>query len=87
MIRVVSKSIVKEGRLEEIKKLFAELVPEVRKEEGCISYGLYEDIDNPMTLAMLEEWASEESLEKHKNTPHLRSIGPLVKDCKELCGD
>ena len=82
MIRVVAKTVVKEGRLEEIKTLYAELVQEVQKEEGCIFYGLFEDISNPMTLAMLEEWDSEESLEKHKKTPHLQRLGPLLKDCK-----
>jgi quinol monooxygenase YgiN len=82
MVRVVAKTIVKEGRLQEIKKLYAELVEEVRKEEGCVFYGLFEDVNNPMTLAMLEEWGNEASLEKHKKTPHMQRLGPLLKDCK-----
>lgn len=83
MIRVVAKTVVKEGMLEEIKKLYAQLVEEVRKEKGCIFYGLFEDVDNPMALAMLEEWDSPESLEKHKTAPHMKRLGPLLKACKE----
>ncbi len=73
----------KEGMLEQIKKLYAQLVEEVRKEEGCIFYGLFEDVDNPMALAMLEEWDSPGSLEKHKTAPHMKRLGPLLKACKE----
>lgn len=36
-----------------------------RVERGCLSYNLYEDVENRNTFVLLEEWASAEDLASH----------------------
>lgn len=42
-----------------------------RKDDGCISYNLYEEPEQPGRFWFLEVWASKEQLEAHLAQPHL----------------
>lgn len=83
MIFVVAKSVIKEGKAEEYKKLTARLIEETRKEAGCISYDLCQDMSNPNILTFLERWESKEDLDAHMNTVHFKEIVPMLKDFRE----
>lgn len=50
------------------------LVEETLKEEGCIEYGVYQELENPEALTMLEEWKDESSLDEHLKSNHFREI-------------
>lgn len=65
MIKVVAKYKLKPDSKEEYLRLARELVLETMQEKGCLYYSIHEDIDNPLILAMLEEWVDKESLEQH----------------------
>ena len=70
MIKVVAKGYFLEGKAEEAIKLYEELVEKTRKEEGCISYSLFRDIEDDSILTMIEEWESKDALDKHFKTEH-----------------
>ena len=53
MLTVVAKAIVKEEKIEEFKKYADEIIKETRKEEGNISYNLYEDSKNSNILTLI----------------------------------
>jgi quinol monooxygenase YgiN len=78
VVKVVVKRIIKEGNVEEVIKLYGQLVEATRKEEGCIKYELFQDEKKPEVLAMIEEWESKEHLEKHLNSEHIKTIGPMI---------
>jgi len=51
MLKLVAKFIIKEDKIDEFKKYTEELVTETRKEKGCISYQLFQDVnDNKIVL-------------------------------------
>jgi quinol monooxygenase YgiN len=83
MIKVVAKKLVNEGKVEEVIKLYEELVRETRKEEGCIKYELYQDEKDPRVLAVIEEWESKDALEKHMNSEHFTRIVPMIGELAE----
>lgn len=84
MIRVVAKGKLKPGVMVEDYVLLAkELVAETRKEKGCISYALHEEINDPTILTMLEEWADEEALELHNQSVHVLKIVPELRKLRE----
>ena len=83
MITIVAKKLIKQGKLEEFKALAEKLINESRKEEGCIAYNLYEDINNPYILTFIEEWKSEEDIKLHNITEHFTSIVPQFTDLQE----
>lgn len=83
MIYVVSKSVVREDKLEDYKKQTVRLIEETRKEKGCIAYDLCQDINNPNILTFLERWESKEALDAHMKTTHFMEIVPKLKDLRE----
>ena len=45
-----------------------------RTEAGCISYRLYEDTEIRNEFVFVEEWESNEALQRHFATPHVREL-------------
>jgi quinol monooxygenase YgiN len=43
-----------------------------------MDYGLYQELDNPGILLMLEEWRDKSNLDKHLNSNHFRKTFPLL---------
>ena len=83
MITIVVKSIIKQGKKDDYKILTEKLIRESRKEKGCISYNLYEDINNPNTLTFIEEWRNEEAIRLHNESKHFTSIVPKLSELRE----
>lgn len=55
-----------------------------RVERGCLSYRLYEEIENRNSFVLLEEWAKQEDLERHIRTDNQRRILALMDLLIEL---
>jgi quinol monooxygenase YgiN len=51
-------------------------------EPGCVAYALHRDRAEPSRFVIIEKWASQEALEQHGQTPHLKQLfadlGPLL---------
>lgn len=54
MVKVIARSIIKENALPEALALYQLLVQETVKEQGCISYELFQELDNPNNLTRLK---------------------------------
>jgi len=58
-----------------------------RVERGCLSYRLYEDVENTNAFVLLEEWATQEDLERHiskDNQRRLLALMDLLSEQPEL---
>ncbi|WP_250487931.1 putative quinol monooxygenase [Caballeronia sp. GaOx3] len=71
---VVAIFIAKPGEEEKLEALFRGAIPATLKEEGCITYQLNRDLDQPRRFVWTEEWESREHLEKHAAAPHITAI-------------
>jgi quinol monooxygenase YgiN len=83
MIIIVSKNIIKEGKAKEFKAMAKELIEESRKEAGCISYNLHQDINNENILTFIEEWQDKEAIELHNKSTHFTTIVPKLGEFRE----
>ncbi len=83
MIIVVSKSILIEGKTNEYKQQASKLIEKTRKEAGCISYDLCEDINNINILTFIEKWEDKKALDAHMKTAHFVEIVPKLKELRE----
>lgn len=45
-----------------------------RRESGCIAYRLYEDTEQENEFVMIEEWESNDALQRHFATSHVRDF-------------
>ena len=52
-----------------------------RADEGCSGYRVYEDLEQPDHYVFLEEWADEDSLQRHFGQPH---TGVFMRDLAGL---
>ncbi|QAA33789.1 putative quinol monooxygenase [Clostridium manihotivorum] len=78
MLKVVAKHYVISDKVEEVLELAKELVAATVKEEGCISYAMYQDTKDSSILTMIEEWESVEALKKHGQSEHFTTIVPKM---------
>ena len=84
MIHILASFKVKNDKLSDFIKLCNELIEESRKEEGCISYHLQQNTERENYLVFVEEWKSNEAIEKHNLSEHFTRIVPLLV---EMCED
>ncbi|GAA3229799.1 putative quinol monooxygenase [Nonomuraea helvata] len=64
-VRHVITIQVAAGQAASFASAFKALQALVQQEEGCEQYELFQSLDAPDRLVILEQWASQETLEKH----------------------
>jgi quinol monooxygenase YgiN len=55
---------------EELQKL---VEPTLQRDAGCINYDLHQDNDEPSLFFFIESWESEELLNKHLESEHIKA--------------
>lgn len=79
MITVVAKNYIQEGKTEDFLQLAKKLVEATNnKDEGCISYQLYADQNNPLVFTFIEQWQDQNALDKHFAAAHFKDIVPKL---------
>lgn len=63
---------VKPHRQGEFFDLLKDLVKSSKKDEGCLSYNIYQDIEKPSNYLFHEVWANKEALAAHQKSPHFK---------------
>jgi quinol monooxygenase YgiN len=74
MIVVVGRVGTDPDRREALIRVGQTVAAASRAEEGCISYRLYEDTEVENEFVFVEEWDSEEALQRHFATAHIRDF-------------
>ncbi len=82
MIKIVAKNTVKQENKAKFIETANELIAKSRKENGCISYNLYESTDGKY-LTFIEEWKDEKAIESHNNSEHFKAIVPKLGELIE----
>ncbi len=83
MIKVMAKMFIKAEGKDAFIIQAEKLVAETRKEEGCLSYQLFKDINNNNCFVMLEEWETPEFLDKHLHSCHFQEMMAVEKELRE----
>lgn len=83
MVTIVAKFTVQQGKKEEFKALTQDLIKESRNEKGCISYNLYEEMNNPNIFTFIEKWMNEEAIKLHNESKHFTTIVPKLVELQE----
>jgi quinol monooxygenase YgiN len=73
---------------DELVAAFEEMQDNSRREEGCLRYGFFAAVEDPLSFIAVEEWADREALDRHFTQPHLhefvRRLGALVSARPEV---
>jgi quinol monooxygenase YgiN len=73
-IQVIARYTVKEGKVEELLALVAELAAASRTEPGNLSFTSYRSTDDPGSVVLLERYTSKEAFAAHRETPHFKRL-------------
>lgn len=76
MITIVAKNIIHPDKIEIFKEMAQPLIEGSQNESGCLSYDLYQDIDQPEVLTFIESWVDRDAITAHTQTSHYTSIIP-----------
>ena len=78
MIQATLKMIVRPERRSDLLETLRGMLEPARVERGCLSYRLYEDIENRNAFVLVEEWKTQKDLESHLNTDNQRRLLALM---------
>lgn len=73
-VNVVATIKAKNECIDEVKTRLSALLEPSRKDPGCLSYHLHQDLDDPAIFVFYELWQSRELLDEHMATPHLKDL-------------
>lgn len=82
MIKIVAKSVIKDGQMDTYIQLAKELIKKSRQEAGCISYNLFQDINDASVLTFIEEWQDQKAIFLHNSSEHFTRIVPLLANLR-----
>jgi quinol monooxygenase YgiN len=71
MILVIGRVSCESGQREELVALMKRMQENSGGEEGCLRYGFFSAVEDPLSFVAVEEWADRESLDRHFAQPHL----------------
>lgn len=87
MIFAMSRMIVRPERRSDLLKTMKGILEPTRVERGCLSYHLYRDVENRNAFVLMEEWATQEDLERHirtENQQRLLTLMDILSEKPEL---
>jgi len=74
MIVVVGRVRTNAEKRAELVQIARTVVTASRQDEGCISYRFYEDTEVANDFVFIEEWESDDALQKHFATRHIAAF-------------
>ena len=81
-ITVLLDLTAKQGSMEDLKKVFVDILPDTRKYEGCEGLDVKINNDEPDNLVIVERWQSRPHYEKYfawrQETGLIDRLGPLL---------
>jgi len=72
-IRHVVTIQVAPGRATDFASAFRTLQAITRQEEGCEQYELFQSLDDPDRVVLMERWSSQAALDRHMEAERTRS--------------
>jgi quinol monooxygenase YgiN len=73
-LQAIARYVVPEENQEEVLGLLRDLATQSRLEPGNISFDVYENVDDPTRVVLLERYASREAFAVHRETPHFHAL-------------
>ncbi|HEY0632746.1 MAG TPA: putative quinol monooxygenase [Thermoleophilaceae bacterium] len=88
MLLVIGRVQCSAENRDEVVALLEEMQGNSRKEDGCLRYGFFSAVEDPLSFVAVEEWADREALDHHFAQPHLhefaRGLLELVSQTPEV---
>jgi len=78
MILSTLRMTVRTERRRDLLETMRGMMEPTRVERGCLSFRLYQDVENRNTFILIEEWETQEDLERHISKDNQRQLLTLM---------
>lgn len=79
-VHLVATLKAKPGKAGELHRRLEDIIPDVRKEPGCIAYNLHVDRNDGSVFVMIEAWESAAALDAHGSAAPFQSLQAHFED-------
>ena len=79
-ITTIARLKAKPGAEVRLEELLKSLIEPTRAESGCIDYTMHRDLEEPGVYYFYDNWRSQEDLDAHFATPHMKRIIEIAPD-------
>jgi quinol monooxygenase YgiN len=87
-LKVIATITAIKGKGKDLRDVLSKLIEPTRKEPGCISYTLLNNIADQTEYTFFEEWETEKDLESHMQSSHFQkavsSLNGLIASDPEI---
>ena len=74
-VSMIARIRPKSAKTSELRGVLKTMVAPTRREQGCITYNLHEQvIGTEVTFTFYEVWSSQEDLDRHMRTEHVHRL-------------
>jgi quinol monooxygenase YgiN len=88
MLIVIGRVRCASEHRDELVAALTEMQDNSRTEEGCLRYGFFAAVEDPLSFVAVEEWADRKALDTHFVQPHLQAFAQrlleLVSETPEV---
>jgi|SRR5579864_6579375 len=81
MVHVIAVVTVKPEMKAELVAAARDCIAATRREQGCIAYDLFASTTDPDRLVFVEEWKSDDDLQRHMKNDHVRTFVRIAVTC------
>ena len=71
MLLVIGRVRCDPEKRDRLTALLRRMQDDSRREDGCLRYGFFAAVEDPLSFVAVEEWADREALDRHFAEPHL----------------
>ena len=80
MIVVVGRVRCEQANREPLVQALTKMQEESRMEDGCLRYGFFAAVEDPLSFVAVEEWRDRAAIDAHFAQPHLQKFaGTLLE--------
>jgi quinol monooxygenase YgiN len=73
-LQAIARYVVPQEHHERVLELLHQLAEASRKEEGNIVFDVFENVDDPTRIVLLERYRSRDAFAAHRDTAHFRQL-------------
>jgi quinol monooxygenase YgiN len=78
MILVIGRVRCEEANRDALVEALTKMQDASREEDGCIRYGFFAAVEDPLSFVAVEEWRDRPALDAHFAQPHLREFAATL---------
>jgi len=74
VVLVIGRVQCRSEQRDELVAQLERMQDESRREAGCLRYGFFAAVEDPLSFIAVEEWADRAALDRHFAQPHLQEF-------------